>query len=150
MFANTRGILSCNRHSLSTWHRSDSRLYQSKDGAHLPVDQAECDNVMQHDRQLLSFQQTAELGMHTMQGSFSWLRVPLAINDSDLHSDILESTSQLFNLCACTVGHNQIWTVYMPIWKSSEQEELWATFKSMLFSEQCRNDQVSRFHLVVV
>lgn len=71
-----------------------------KDSAHLPADQAECDNVMQHDHQLLSFQQTAEWGMHTMQGSFGWLCIPLAINDSDLCSDILESTSWLFNLCA--------------------------------------------------
>ena len=38
----------------------------------------------------------------------------------------------------------------MPIWKGGEQEELWDTFKNMLFSEQRRNDRVSRFHLVVV
>ena len=28
---------------------------QMKDGVHLPVDHAKCENVMQHDRQLLSF-----------------------------------------------------------------------------------------------
>jgi len=59
-----------------------------------------------------------------MQGSFGQLHVPLAINDSDLWGDILESTTQLFNLHACTVGHNQIQTVYMPIWKGGKQEEL--------------------------
>jgi hypothetical protein len=106
-----------------------------KDGARLPVDHAERENVMRYDRQLLSFRQTAEWGMRTMQGSFGRLRVPLAINDSDLRGDILESTSRLFNLRARTVGHNQIRTVYMPIWKGGEQEELWATFESMLFSE---------------
>jgi hypothetical protein len=111
-----------------------------KDGACLPVDHAECENVMRHDRQLVSFQQTAKWGMCTMQGSFGWLHVPLAINNSDLQGDILESTSQLFKLCACTVGHNQIRTVYMPIWKEGEQEELWATFESMLFLEQHKND----------
>jgi hypothetical protein len=79
-----------------------------KDGARLPVDHAEHENVMRHDRQLLSFRQTAEWGMHTMQGSFGQLHVPLAINDSDLWGDILESTSWLFNLRACTVSHNQI------------------------------------------
>ena len=75
-----------------------------------------------------------------MQGSFGQLHVPLTINDSDLQGDIFESTSWLFNLHACTVGHNQIQIVYMPIWKGGEQKELWATFESMLFSEQHRND----------
>ena len=95
-----------------------------KDGAHLPVDHAECENVMQYDHQLLSFQQTAEWGMHTMQGSFGQLCVPLAINNSDLWGDILESTTQFFNLHAHTVGQNQIQTVYMRIWKGGKQEEL--------------------------
>jgi hypothetical protein len=121
-----------------------------KDGARLPVDHAEREHVMRYDCQLLSFRQTAKWGMCTMQGSFGRLRVPLTINDSDLRGDILESTSWLFNLRACTVGHNQIRTVYMPIWKGGKQEELWATFESMLFSEQRRNDRVSRFHLAVV
>ena len=121
-----------------------------KDGTRLPVDYVERENVMQHDRQLLSFRQTAEWGMRTMQGSFGRLRVPLPIIDNDLRGDILECTSHLFNLHACTVGHNQIRTVYMPIWKGGEQEELWETFKIMLFSEQRRNDRVSRFHLAVV
>jgi hypothetical protein len=121
-----------------------------KDGTRLPVNHAERENLMQHDRQLLSFRQTAEWGMRTMQGSFGRLRVPLSIKDSDLRGDILECASRLFNLRARTVGYNQIRTVYMPIWKEGEQEELWATFKSMLFSEQRRNDRVHRFHLVVV
>jgi hypothetical protein len=34
----------------------------------------------------------------------------------------------------------------MPIWVQNEQEEVWAHFKSMLFSEQRRNDSVARFH----
>ena len=121
-----------------------------KSGTRLPVDHAERENVMQHDRQLLSFRQTAEWGMRTMQGSFGRLRVPLPINNGDLRSDILECVSRLFNLRARTIGHNQIRTVYMPIWKGGEQEELWETFKNMLFSEQRRNNRVSRFHLVVI
>ena len=121
-----------------------------KDGTWLPVNEAEHSQLLQYDCQLLSFQQTAEWGMCTMQGSFGHLHVPLPINYSDLRGDILETTSRLFNLCACVVGYNQICTVYMPIWKEGEQEELWTTFEHMLFSEQCRNDRVGRFHLVVV
>ena len=96
-----------------------------KDGTRLPVDQTERKNIMQYDRQLLSFRQTAEWGKRTMQGSFGRLRVPLPINNGEIHSDILECVSRLFNLQAWTIGHNQIWTVYMPIWKGGEQEELW-------------------------
>ena len=55
--------------------------------------------------------------MCMMQDSFGQLRVPLPINDNDLCGDILECASCLFNLCACTVGPNQIQTAYMPIWK---------------------------------
>ena len=71
-----------------------------KDGTRLPVDQTERKNIMQYDRQLLSFRQTAEWGMHTMQGSFGRLRVPLPINNGEIHSDILECVSRLFNLQA--------------------------------------------------
>jgi hypothetical protein len=85
-----------------------------------------------------------------MQGSFGRLRIPLPINYSDHCRDILETVSRLFNLHTCLIGHNQIRTVYMPIWKEGEQEELWTNFENVLFSEQRRNDRVGRFHLVVV
>ncbi|KAF8219845.1 hypothetical protein L208DRAFT_1545663 [Tricholoma matsutake] len=119
-----------------------------KDGTRLLVDEEECNHLLQYDRQLLSYRQTAEWGMHAMQGSFGHLRVPLAINHSDLRGDLLETVSRLFNLCARAVGHSQIRTVYMPIWREDEQEELWMSFEGMLFSEQQRNDRVGRFHLV--
>ncbi|KIM82644.1 hypothetical protein PILCRDRAFT_97457 [Piloderma croceum F 1598] len=38
--------------------------------------------------------------------------------------------------------------VYMPIWKANEQEEIWESFKNMLFSEQKAKDRVSQFHLM--
>jgi hypothetical protein len=107
-----------------------------EDGTRLPVDEEECSHLLQYDLQLLSFHQTAEWGMHTMQGSFGHLHVPLGINHSDLRGDLLETVSRLFNLHAHAVGHNQIQTVYMPIWREDEQEELWMSFEGMLFSEQ--------------
>ena len=119
-----------------------------KDGTRLPVDEEERNHVLQYDRQLLSYRQTAEWGMRTMQGSFGRLRIPLAVNHSDLRGDLLETVSRLFNLRARAVGHNQIRTVYMPIWRNDEQDELWMSFERMLFSEQRRNDRVGRFHLV--
>ena len=81
----------------------------------------------------LSYRQTAEWGMHTLQGSFGRLHIPLPINHSDLWGDLLETVSRLFNLCARAFGHNQIQAVYMPIWREDEQEELWMSFEGMLF-----------------
>jgi hypothetical protein len=119
-----------------------------KDGTRLPVDEEERNHLLQYDRQLLSYRQTAEWGMRAMQGSFGRLRVSLSINHDDLRGDLLETVSRLFNLRARTVGHNQIRTVYMPIWREDEQEELWMSFEGMLFFEQRRNDRVGRFHLI--
>ena len=107
-----------------------------KDGTRLPVNEEDQNHLLQYNCQLLSYQQTAEWGMHTLQGSFGCLHIPLPINHSDLRGDLLETVSRLFNLHARAVGHNQIWTVYMPIWREDEQEELWMSFEGMLFSEQ--------------
>ena len=120
-----------------------------KDGTRLPIDVVECQEIMEFDRQLLSYCQTAEWGMRTIQGSFGRLRVSLPINYTDARADLLEAIARLYNLRARTVGFNQIRTVYMPIWRTEEQEELWVNFEQQLFSEQHQNDRVSRFHLVV-
>lgn len=118
-----------------------------KDGTRLPNDPEERDYLMRFDRQLLSFRQTAEWGMHALQGSFGRLRVPLPINYHDVRADILEVITRLHNLRTRTVGHNQIRSVYMPLWESDQ--EFWLNFESMLFIDQRRNDRVNQFHLIV-
>ncbi|KAF9039695.1 hypothetical protein BDZ89DRAFT_945205 [Hymenopellis radicata] len=118
-----------------------------KQGTRLPRDACERDAMMAFDRQLLSYRQTAEWGMRTMQGSFGRLRVPLPIRYGPIRKTLLEVCMRLFNLRARTVGHNQIRTVYMPIWRhDEEQERLWQRFEDVLFSDQQRNDRVARFH----
>lgn len=101
----------------------------------------------QFDRQLLGFRQSAEWGMRSLQGSFGRLRVPLEINHSDRRGDLLEICVRLQNLRTEMVGINQLRTVYMPVWKAAEQEEIWSHFEDMLFKDQRHNDRVSRFHL---
>lgn len=54
-----------------------------KQGQRLPADPQERSRVEQFDKQLLSFRQSAEWGMRSLQGSFGRLRVPLEINHSD-------------------------------------------------------------------
>lgn len=121
-----------------------------KDGARLPDDPILRDQAMQFDRQLLSFRQTAEWGMRTLQGSFGRLRVPLPINYSDIRGDLLEVIARLFNLRARKVGHNQIRTVYLPLWQDDENyPSTWLHLESILFRDQRRNDRVNRFHLQV-
>jgi hypothetical protein len=99
--------------------------------------------------QLLAFRQAAEWGMGALQGSFGRLRVPLQINHANQHGDLLETIMRLFNLQTRRVSYNQICTVYVPIWKANEQEEIWKDFRNMLFSDQRKLDRVSRYHLIV-
>lgn len=120
-----------------------------KSGTRLPRDSNEREEAMRFDRQLLSYCQTAEWGMRAIQGSFGRLRVPLPINYAEARGDLLETIVRLYNLRSRTIGYNQIRSVYEPIWREGEQEELWNSFEGMLFSDQRRNDRVSRFHLVV-
>jgi len=51
-----------------------------KDGAHLPADSVERKKLLDFDRQLLSYRQTAEWGNRALQGTFGRLRIPLEIN----------------------------------------------------------------------
>ncbi|KAJ7325461.1 hypothetical protein DFH08DRAFT_817138 [Mycena albidolilacea] len=108
---------------------------------------AEIEDKLAFDRDLLSYRQTAEWGMRALQGSFGRLRLPLDIGDTDARGNLLEICVRLHNLRTRRVGHNQIRTVYMPLWRQNEEdEEVWANFENMLFSEQRRNDRVTRFH----
>jgi hypothetical protein len=100
------------------------------------------------DRELLSYRQTAEWGMRSIQGSFGRLRLPLPIEDSNLRANLLETCFRLHNLRTRRIGRNQIQKVYMPEWRrTKEDEEIWTNFENMLFGEQKDNDRVSRFHV---
>jgi len=119
-----------------------------KQGQRLPADLAERNRIASFDRQLLSFRQAAEWGMRSLQGSFGRLRVPLDASHANRRGDLLETCVRLQNLRTCLVGINQIRSVYMPIWKANEQEEIWSHFEDMLFKEQQSKDRVSQFYLM--
>ncbi|KAF8805213.1 hypothetical protein BYT27DRAFT_7224925 [Phlegmacium glaucopus] len=91
------------------------------------------------NRQLLSYRQTAKWGIRMIQGSFGHLRVPLKISSPKRRQRLLEIIIRLAN----------IQTVYMPIWKAAEDEQLWLDLGDMMFGDIWRRDCVSRFHLVV-
>jgi len=57
----------------------------------VPSDPHELKKLLDFNCQLLSYHQTAEWGMHTMQGSFGRLRVPLDINHKMGQQALLET-----------------------------------------------------------
>ena len=69
-------------------------------------------HLMAKNQQLLSYRQTAEWGMRTMQGSFGRLRVPLRIADPDRRKCLLDMCVRLSNVRARCVGISQICAVY--------------------------------------
>ena len=98
----------------------------------------------------MSYWQTAEWGNCGLQGAFGQLCLPLPIQNSDQHSNLLEIIVRLQNLRTRKVGFNQIQTVYMPIWKAGDQERIWNEFESMMFGELRNNDHVTQYHIEVV
>lgn len=116
-----------------------------KSGQHLPADPSD---VLEFNRQLLSYRQTAEWGMRVLQGSFGRLRLPLNIADDRRRARFLETVVRASNLRTLRVGINQIRSVYMPTWQASEDERLWSDLGNMVFGVVRRNDRVARFHLV--
>jgi hypothetical protein len=98
-----------------------------KEGTHLPRDPSAQAKIFEFDCQLLSFRQSAEWANGMLQRTFGRLRVPLTVGYNSSRGDILETCVRLYNLCTNRVGHNQICTVYMPIWRA-DGEEVWDAF----------------------
>lgn len=100
------------------------------------------------NREILSYRQTAEWGMRSLQGLFGRLRVPLEVNNIDRRGDLLKICIRLHNLRTRRVGHNQVQMVYMREWCTNEDQiRLWHSFEDILFSDQRKLDRVSRFHV---
>jgi len=119
-----------------------------KTGERLRGTNEEIEERFAYDRELLSYRQTAEWGMRSIQGSFGRLRMPLQINDKNARGDLLEICFRLHNLRARRVGYNKIEKVYMPEWKKTlDDEEIWNHFEDMVFGDQQQKDRVSRFHV---
>ena len=121
-----------------------------KSGEHVPADPILRQHALVFNRQLLSYRQTAEWGMRTLQGSFGRLRVPLLITSETHHRHRIELCARLSNVRARCVGISEICSVYMPIWQSSEDDRLWLELGDMVFGDIRKRDRVSRFHLEVV
>ena len=118
-----------------------------KAGQNVRGTEAQIEVQLGFDRELLSYQQTAEWGNCALQGAFGCLWIPLQAKNAEQQGNSLEICNQLHNICTWQVGINQIWTVYMDCWQGNAVDhEIWNHFENMLFSDQCKNDRVSHFH----
>lgn len=121
-----------------------------KQGQTLQGSAADIEERMAFNRELLSYRQTAEWGMRSLQGAFGRLRIPLNISDKEARGDLIEICVHLHNLHSKKVGINQICTVYMNHWQATDEDtEVWHDFENMLFSEQWQKDRVTRFHVTL-
>jgi hypothetical protein len=71
-----------------------------KQGQRLQGSVAEIDKCMAFNCELLSYWQTAEWGMHSLQGAFGRLCVSLEIANKEAQGDLIEICVHLHNLCA--------------------------------------------------
>lgn len=118
-----------------------------KQNDHVPNDPVLQRQALDFNTHLVSYRQTAEWGMRTLQGSFGRLRVPLPINSPEKRQRLLLTCCYLTNVRARRVGISQIRNVYVPVWRASEDDELWDRLGDMMFGEIRRKDRVTRFHV---
>jgi hypothetical protein len=82
--------------------------------------------------------------MHSIQGSFSWLKLPLPASNHPFWFDVLQVVSQLHQLQCWMVEINQTRTVYDAVW--DEQQTLCRAFHKMLFSDIEKSCHISCYH----
>ena len=92
-----------------------------KSGQRFRGTQQEIEAHFAYDRELLSYRQTAEWGMRSIQGSFGRLRIPLPIDDEHLRADLLECIFRLHQLRTRRIGYNEIREVYMQQWRDQSR-----------------------------
>ncbi|OAV91951.1 hypothetical protein PTTG_02580 [Puccinia triticina 1-1 BBBD Race 1] len=68
------------------------------------------------NKQVVSACQAAEWGMHSLEGSFAQLKLPLLASDHWFRANVLQVVCRLHQLCCRMVKLNQIQTVYDLVW----------------------------------
>jgi hypothetical protein len=117
-----------------------------KAGQRIEGSPEELRELLQFNRELLSFRQTAEWGNRGLQGSFGRLRVPLPIKFVERRSDIIEVCMCAFCLCTKLIGFNQIKSVYVGE-GNREDEQTLSALENIFFADRQQNDRVLRFHI---
>jgi hypothetical protein len=110
--------------------------------------QAQIDELVAFDHQLLSARQAVEWGMRTIQGSFGRLRLPLPADQDEERGEMLEICFRLTNVRARKVGINQIASTYIPELEKRESDQFWDQVTEHYYPNT-RRGRVSRYQLVV-
>jgi hypothetical protein len=119
-----------------------------KAGQYVSEDPEEQTLQMGLNEQLLSYRQTAEWGMRTVQGSFGRLRKPLKINDATYRTELLELVCRLTNIRALCVGISQIQRVYDPLWRDSADDRFWKDVEEEISGTVRRRSHIDRFRVI--
>ena len=117
-----------------------------KAGEKLPLNRSLRQEKMAYSRAILSYRQTAEWGMRGLQGRFGRLRMPLEIEDTDGHADLIETCFRLHNLRVRQIGISHIRNVYVPM-QHEGNGWLWDGFEQIPFPAPDKPDRVSSFHV---
>jgi hypothetical protein len=84
------------------------------------------------------------VGMHSLQGLFACLKLPLPANDHQFRFDVLQLVCWLHQIRCRLVGINQTQLVYCAVW--DEQQILSRQFHLMLFSDIEKQCHISRYY----
>ncbi|KNE90844.1 hypothetical protein PSTG_15712 [Puccinia striiformis f. sp. tritici PST-78] len=96
------------------------------------------------NNQLVSARQAAKWGMHSLQGSFARIKLPLPANDHPYRFRLLKVICRLHQLRCQMVGINQTRSVYRSVW--DENQLLCQDFHSMLFSDIQKKCHISQYY----
>ena len=115
-----------------------------KQGDWLPASPWSFSQLKVMNDQIVSAWQAAKWGMHSLQGSFSRLKLPLPANNHEFRLKLLETICRLHQLRTRTVGINQTRTVYDAVW--DEHQILCRDFHDLLFSDIQKRCHISRYY----
>ncbi|EFP76083.2 uncharacterized protein PGTG_02524 [Puccinia graminis f. sp. tritici CRL 75-36-700-3] len=119
-------------------------LAPTKRGEKMPSSDSEFAHKKVLNEQLVCARQAAEWGMHSIQGSFARIKLPLPADDHQFRTDVLQVICRLHQIRCREVQINQTRSVYMST--QDEQKMLCQKFHWMLFSHIQQNCRISRYY----
>ncbi|OAV94269.1 hypothetical protein PTTG_07434 [Puccinia triticina 1-1 BBBD Race 1] len=119
-------------------------LAPAKRGHRLPSSPGSYARLKVLNEQIVKARQAAEWGMHSLQGSFARLKLPLPASDHQFHADVLQVLCRLHQLRCCMVKINQTQTVYNSVW--DELHVVSREFHKMLFKDIEKECHISRYY----
>jgi hypothetical protein len=109
-------ILSDTAFARKAKHMDQRILAPVKRGDQLPETPRSYSRLKVLNDQVVSARQAAEWGMHSIQGSFALLKLPLPADDHQYRFNVLQAVCRLHQILCRLVGINQTQSVYRTVW----------------------------------